>query len=328
MIKITYFNRDKRPGNFSIEELFDNIKNNLPNDFLRSDFFLNPSISRLKNILSASKYSGDVNHITGDINFIALGLKTKNTILTVHDLGYFENPVHNRFRKAIYKLIWLTLPFKRVRFISTVSEFTKSKILQYFPISESKIRVIPNPIDSRYKYSPKVFNESKPTILAIGTGDHKNFTRLIDATKGLSCKLCFVGKLNEKILVQLHEAGVEYENSFHISREDVIQKYIDCDILFFASLYEGFGMPIVEANAVGRPVITSNCASMPEIAANAAIIVDPYSTAEIKNAISVIVSNRDKRDELIKNGLQNVKRFEISSIIEKYVSLYKEIATR
>jgi glycosyltransferase involved in cell wall biosynthesis len=326
MPRITYYNRDKRPGNFSIEELFSTIKMHLPKEISYKDFFLDTNRSRVMNIFYAGKYSSDVNHITGDINYIALGLKPHNTVLTIHDFGYFENPVHHPFTKFIYKLFWLTLPLRRVDYITTVSFFSKNKILQYFPFLEKKIRVIYNPVDEKFLPIPKVINKEKPTILAIGTGDHKNFHRLIAAVRNIPCKICFIGKLNELLLQQLKEQGTEYENYFNISREEVIEKYITSDILFFASLYEGFGMPIIEANAVGRPVITSNCASMPETAGEAALIVDPYSVQDIREAILVLVKDDLKREELILKGFENCKRFAIGKIVNDYISLYKEIA--
>ena len=328
MLKVTYYNRDQRAGNFSIEELFGNIKNHLPKNVSWSDFFLDPSKSRFANILSAKKFEGDVNHITGDINYISIGLSAKKTILTVHDLGYFENPVHSALTRAIYRLFWLAMPFRKVKYITTVSEFTKSKILHYFSIDAAKIKVIPNPIDPGYIAVPKAFNTAKPVILAIGTGDHKNFARLIEAVKGIDCALCFIGKLSEGLLLQLKNNNIQYENYFHISREEVIQKYVSADMLFFASLYEGFGMPIVEANAVGRAVITSNCAAMPEVAGDAAIIVDPYSVSEIKQAIETLISDPVKRETLIMNGFSNCKRFDMKTIVAKYAALYSEIHER
>ncbi len=82
--------------------------------------------------------------------------------------------------------------------------------------------------------------------------------------------------MNEHCL-KLEECKIEYENFIDISNEELVKKFIECDMLLFASTYEGFGMPIVEANIVGRPVITSNILSMPEVAGDAAILVDPFN---------------------------------------------------
>ena len=89
-------------------------------------------------------------------------------------------------------------------------------------------------------------------------------------------------------------------------------------------MYEGFGLPILEAQATGRPVITSNEASMPEVAGDAAILVNPYEVVEIKEAVEKIISDKKLREDLIKKGIENIKRFTPEKIAENYASLYRK----
>ncbi|MCB0583153.1 MAG: glycosyltransferase, partial [Phaeodactylibacter sp.] len=92
------------------------------------------------------------------------------------------------------------------------------------------------------------------------------------------------------------------------------------------SEYEGFGMPILEAQATGRPVITSNICSMPEVAGRGAALVNPYDPAAKRAAIEQIIRNAGYREELIQEGRENVKRFNLEKIAGQYLELYREIA--
>jgi glycosyltransferase involved in cell wall biosynthesis len=96
-------------------------------------------------------------------------------------------------------------------------------------------------------------------------------------------------------------------------------------MVLFASTYEGFGMPIVEANTVGRPVITSNLLSMPEVAGDAALIVNPYNVDEIRNGIIKIIEDDEYRNQLINNGFRNAERFSLRNISEEYLKLYNKM---
>jgi glycosyltransferase involved in cell wall biosynthesis len=91
------------------------------------------------------------------------------------------------------------------------------------------------------------------------------------------------------------------------------------------STYEGFGMPILEANAVGRPVITSNILSMPEVAGNAAHVVNPYKTLEIRNGILKIIQDKEYRNILIQNGINNAKKYNNQNIANEYLKIYKQM---
>lgn len=325
MLNITYFNRDKRNGNFSIEELFSNIRSGLKDKILMKDFYYNPLIGRLKSIFDAKKFQGDINHITGDVNFLAYGLDSKKTIITLHDVGHYANTLKG-WKRFVYKYIWLLWPMQKVKAITTISEFTKSQIIKYFGISPEKIHVIYNPYPKHFIYTPKPFNKLKPNILQIGSGHNKNIFRLIDAIEGLSCVLTLIRKPDSKIENLLVDKKIEYQWFSDLSYEEVAIQYSKCDILFFASEYEGFGVPIIEANAIGRAVITGNIAAMPEIASNAACIVDPFDIKEIRRGLDEIIQNDVYRNELIENGLNNIKRFELEHIANQYLDLYKKVA--
>ena len=323
-MKVTYFYRPVIQGVFSIESVFQLLKTEFSRHVEMSDYICTTKWKRLYSFLKARKYQGDVNHITGDIHTIALFLSKKRTILTIHDIGRYERGVTG-LKKFIFKQLWIKIPLRRSAAITTISEFTKQKLVQVGKISPDKIHVIYNPTPIDFEYLPKVFNKDAPVILQIGSGDNKNLNRLIEAIKNSPYRLILIRRPNEEIAASLKEYNIQYEWHYSLTRDEVYNCYCKCDILFFASEYEGFGVPILEANAVGRPVITSNVASMPEVAGDAAVIVNPYDIVDIRKGLDKIRDDDFFRESLIINGKNNLQRFSISEIAKKYRSLYLEI---
>ncbi|MCL5808762.1 MAG: glycosyltransferase family 4 protein [Deltaproteobacteria bacterium] len=277
--------------------------------------------NKIRGILDVKKIDADIFHITGDVNFLAYGVK-KNLIITIHDLGHYEKTLKG-LKKTIYKYLWLKFPLKKAKYIVAVSNFTKNRLLENYKIDPQKIKVIYNPYPEEFHFTKKIFNKNRPVILQIGSGMNKNVEGLIEAVKELPCKLIFIRKKNENLSNYLKRLKIDHEFHDNLKYEDVADKYIESDLVYFASTYEGFGMPIVEANAIGRPVITSNLASMPEIAGNAACFVDPYDPMSIRKGIFKIISDEKYRNMLIEKGVKNLKRFKIENIALKYLELYR-----
>ena len=168
---------------------------------------------------------------------------------------------------------------------------------------------------------------SRSTVtIKVGTKQNKNLARLIPALAGLPCRLQIIGHLSDNMIKQLAQFRITYDNWSNLSLTEVVKKYEQCDLLAFCSTYEGFGMPIVEANAVGRAVVTSNCTSMPEVAGEAACLVNPNSIASIRDGIQKVINDDGFRNKIITQGISNAKRFDPEVIAKQYLSLYEEIA--
>ena len=265
-----------------------------------------------------------VNHITGEVNFIALALDGQKTILTIHDLESLDRK--QKLPHHLIRFFWLYLPLKRVQYVTVISEASKRKLLQGFPfLKEEAVKVIPNCLTSDIDFSEKELNPQEPVILQVGTKENKNLPNLIQAIAPLSCRLLLVGQLSEELKQQLSDNGITYENFVNISNEEVKELYRRCDIVTLISLYEGFGLPILEGNAAGRPVITSNISSMPEAAGDAALLVDPSSVVSIREAIVSLVDSPALREDLIRKGQKNILKFTPEAVATQYVQLYKQI---
>ena len=248
-IQITHFMRRPRRNAFSIERLFEDIRGAMPADCLVRAWTCRHAstglLPRLKDMWAARGQQGDVNHVTGDIHFLAIGLDPKRTILTVHDLVLLD-----RLRGAkrwILWFVWYWLPLRRSRIVVTISETTRQALLASVRCDPGKVRVIHNCVSAEFSPSPKAFDAVRPRLLVIGTKANKNLDRIAEAVAGLDCRLAIVGPLSDRQRALLADAAIDYENHVGLSREALVEQYRLCDMLLFPSTYEGFGLPIVEA---------------------------------------------------------------------------------
>lgn len=324
---ISFFHRKPFPFHQSIEKLFEEVREHLPGE-AEARVCVAPHFSaglapRIRNILWARRNQGDVNHITGDIHYVALGLKKSKTILTIHDIGFIDHP--NPAVRMILKLFWLTLPIKRSAITTVISETTKRHILRHVRCNPARIVVIPNAISRDWKRKDKPFNESYPTLLHVGTKFNKNLERTIRAIKGLSLRLKIIGKLTAEQEALLQECGIDYSAHFNISEAELMNHYETSDMLVFCSTLEGFGLPIIEAQTVGRPVATSKISAMPETAGEGACLVDPYDTDSIRQGILKVIRDREYRESLVEKGFANAKRFDPVVTARQYYEVYQKV---
>lgn len=322
-----YFRKPFTDHHHSIEELFGNIIAHLPAGVVARRYVM-PFISkgffrRLLNTLAVVFYQSEVNHITGDVHYIAYFLRKRRTILTIHDLAPLNRG--SNLKRSIIKFFWFTLPAGRVKMVTVISEFIKNELIQHLRISPDKVRVVYDFVPPELEFDAKPELENKPVLFHIGTMPNKNLENVILALKFLEVKLIILGKLKPYQITLLESSGIDYENYFNLPYESVLKLYRNSDIVLFASLYEGFGLPILEANAIGRPVITSNNSSMPEVAGDAALLVNPLNVEEIREAVIKLLGDPGLREDLVRKGLENVRRFQPRVITGEYVKLYEEI---
>ena len=329
---ITYFFRNKKAG-YSMHRVFTPIVHAMWNEYgcsnvckLEAPSHRASIASILRNVLWAYRHRNKygINHVTGDVHYLVLGLIGCRTVLTIHDMVTLRIP-GNKIKRWILRKLWFEMPLKKADVVTCISDKTRQELLKEFDISSEKIIVVHNPVDSTYRFHTKKFNTSNPRILHIGTGWNKNLERVIQALHGIPCVLVIIGKLTADNLNLLDKHQINYENKVGISDEQMLQEYIDCDIVSFPSIFEGFGMPIIEGQAIGRPVVTSRLEPMMEIAGDGAAFVDPYDVGSIRQGFLEIIYNKFYREDIVDKGLKNVEQYGVKKITEQYCEVYSTL---
>lgn len=325
-----HFQRQPAPGQVSIERLFDAVRDAMPDD-VRCLVHISPFrsrglLQRTANMVAAARHQADVNHVTGDVHYLALALRGPSTLLTIHDCVSLERL--RGLKRALFRWFWYVLPIRHAQIVSTVSEATKREVLRHARCNPDKIRVVRNCVRSEFVPDFKAFNVSNPLILQVGTGANKNLERVVEALAGSKCRMNILGALSDTQKSLLGERGIRYSNLPVATDVQVLEAYKACDMVVFASTYEGFGLPIIEANATGRPVVTANVLSMPEVAGAAACLVDPFDVASLRQGIVRVIEDGSFRQSLIEAGFENAKRFSAKSVTAEYVRLYRELMRR
>jgi len=326
-IDVVYFFRKPFTDYFSIEELFGFVQSALPKNIEFSNYYMKKMSeglwNRIYNAFDVIGKQKQINHITGDVHYISYFIKKSRTVLTIHDLVILD--LNSGLKRAVLKLIWFTLPAKRVKYITVISEFTKQTLLKEINFPEDRMIVIHNCLSPIIKRVPKEFNKQKPNILQMGTAHNKNLENVIPAIEGLNVKLTILGNLKPHQIELLKKYKIDYENVFNLDYKDVIKQYEKADLVTFTSTSEGFGLPIIEANGVGRPIIAGNNTSQPEVAGDAAILVDPQNQQQIRESIVSLIENDDLRESLVEKGYENIKRFSPEYVAGQYAKLYERM---
>ena len=326
-IRIVHFLRKALPNLFSIERLHEDLRAAIPDDLV-IDVWICSHYSkglwpRLRDAWAARNAQSDVNHVTGDTHYLTYFLQRRRTVLTVHDLVSLDR-LHGIKRWLLW-FFWYWLPIRRSCKVVTISDCTRAALQKIVRCDPAKLIVIHNPVSTEFQPTPSSWNASCPRILQIGTTPNKNIERVAEALSGIRCCLVVVGSMTAAQVAVLEAYGIKYENHVGLSRAALLEQYIKADVLLFASTYEGFGLPIVEANAVGRPVVTSNLSSMPEVAGMAACLVDPLQVDDIRAGILKVFGDAGYREQLIQAGYANALRFQPEIVAAQYAALYREV---
>lgn len=329
-MKILFINRNPRMG-FSIGKVFKPIEEEMRKygdvDSIELPCANYSPRSMWRNIKTAKeavrRKQYDIVHITGAEHYLLPFLRKEKTVMTVHDLGFFTN--HKFGLRAIKKyFLWIrTLPF--ASYITFISEKSEKEALNLVKLKDGRHSIVLNPVGSEFIPYPKAVNTDCPVILHIGTKENKNLESTAIALKGFPCKLQIVGNLTEGQQLVLKLYGINYAQVSNLTDEEILQEYINCDYVNFPSLYEGFGMPIIEGQAIGRPVLTSNISPMKEVANGAAMIVDPTKPEAIRRGYEEI---KQQVETLVERGFENVKRFALDKITRQYFDIYKQITNK
>ena len=328
-LKVSWINRLPIEGFYSLEGYFQRISHALEALGVEVANHTSPYPSqgllpRLKIVRFAQRHQGEITHITGDIHFAALGTDPDRTIVTVADCGRLHQL--GGFKREVLRQIWFQQPLQRVAAITVISQSVKDDLLHWVPsLAADRVHVVPVSISPQFSHIAKPLATHQPRILQVGTTANKNIPRLAEALHGLHCTLVVIGRLSSEQKRVLAEQQIRYENYVGIAEAEVVEQYQRADLVSFASTLEGFGMPILEAQAVGRPVVTSCVSSMPDVAGEGAELVDPLSVASIRSGIERVLGDAAHRERLIRLGLENCRRFSSEAIAARYRSIYQSV---
>jgi glycosyltransferase involved in cell wall biosynthesis len=242
----------------------------------------------------------------------------------MHDLAFLNNG--SGLKRYVIKKLFLDLPVRRLKFITAVSEATRQAAITHTGCPPEKIRVIHDPVQEHYlNGSPKSFNKERPTILQIGITENKNIPRLIKALEGINCRVVIVGNMTDDLAAQLEAGRIDYTSVLGLDDQAMRKAYEAADIVSFCSTFEGFGLPIIEAQSMMTPVLTSDLEPMKEVSGGAAYLADPYDIESIRQGILTMINDDGFRERIISEGLVNVQRFLPHKIAAKYQELYDEV---
>lgn len=270
------------------------------------------------------------------------------TVVTVHDLTplvfpqYFPRGLKGEIKWKIQKFL-----LGKTQGVIVDSLASKKDIIKYTKIPAEKIYVVYLAAGDEFKQISiekknaviKKYNLPNRFVLYVGDVTfNKNLPRLLDAIKIINVPIVMVGEalinenadLNNPWNRDLRFVREEIKTSKNIiclgfvPREDLTALYNVASVFAMPSLYEGFGLPILEAMACGCPVLTSSQGSMPEIAGNAAVYVDAYNSGKIATAIKEIIDNNSLRQKLTLRGIENCKRFSWKKTAEKTIEVYQK----
>ena len=270
------------------------------------------------------------------------------SVVTIHDCIHLMFPQYLPNRGALsYAKSSMAMAARRATRVLTVSESSKTDIMRFFGTDPAKIDVIYNAYDERFGTEPHEEDvvrvreryqlHDEFVLYAGNVKPHKNLERLIDAfqivrQRGLDhLKLVMIGDDISKY-ASLRRAVHRYQLHKYVRflgylpEETLAVMYRLAGVFVFPSLYEGFGLPPLEAMASGTPVVTSNVSSLPEVAGDAAQLVDPYDPEAIADGIYRVLTDVDLRRELRRRGLARARQFSWETSVRRVREIYGEVA--
>ena len=271
------------------------------------------------------------------------------SVVTIHDCIHLMFPQYLPNRLALtYARQSMAMAARRSTRVITVSESSKRDIMRFFHTDAAKISVIYNAYDQRFGIEPSEddvvrvrerFQLHDEFVLYAGNvKPHKNLERLIEAfdivrRRGLEhLKLVLIGDEISKYAAlrrAVHQHHLHKYVRFlgYLPEETLAVMYRLAGVFVFPSLYEGFGLPPLEAMASGTPVVTSNVSSLPEVAGDAAVLVDPYDPHAIADGIHRVLTDEGLRRELRQKGLARAKQFSWEDSVRRIHEIYMQVAS-
>lgn len=241
----------------------------------------------------------------------------RNKISTHHDITYIKYPESYSWKFRLFYKNFTPLFLKTSHAVITVSDCSRKDISTFYNIDDQKIYVIHNAVSENFKQLVSNQNEADNSLFALAVSSpnyHKNFARMIEAyvKSEANYKLKIIGSASSVFNSVESQNILENEKVEFVGRvsdEELIDLYQKAQFFIFPSLYEGFGIPPLEAQQCGCPVISSDAASLPEVLQESALYFNPLDVSDITDKINIIYSNKKIKLDLVEKGLKNTTRF-------------------
>jgi glycosyltransferase involved in cell wall biosynthesis len=254
----------------------------------------------------------------------------KNHVVTMHDASVLAHPHwFSPFFRAYYGLSWRILG-RTARLIVTDSEFSKSEIARLGIAPAARIRVVSAGVGAAFK--PAANGRAQRYVLSVGSRDpRKNLRGMLAAWSALGAdvkqgrRLIVAGGNPENFAAERIVPGPDVDLEGYVTDARLAELYAGADAFVYPSLYEGFGLPPLEAMASGTPVVVSRAASLPEVCGDAAVYVDPRSTASIAEGLGRVLTEAALREKLVKAGKVQAGRFTWIETAKKLLEVFHEI---
>lgn len=263
--------------------------------------------------------------------------------VTIHDLVFLKFPEHRGTKLSNYYLKRTKFALKNCQKIIAVSEATKNDLIELLKVDPNQIKVIHEGLNENFKdYRPKKNDLSLPSkyILSVCTLEpRKNLIRLIRAYSLLpnqiknKYKLVLIGKNgwnNNELFQTINDLNLKGNIILpgYVEDSKLPDYYSNASVFVYPSLYEGFGLPPLEAMACGVPVITSNISSLPEVVAKAGLLVNPYQEEQISKGIRTILSSPGLQKKMVQKGKIQAHKFQWTKAAQKTIQIYEEIKNK
>lgn len=254
-------------------------------------------------------------------------------IFTLHDLNHIDRRENSSSLKRFYYAAVLKKACHRAASILTVSEFSRGRIIEWSGVDPEKVVNVGCGVDSDYHPGVELYNFPFPYLLCVSNRKrHKNEFRIVEsfakARISGEMRLVFTGRPTAELAHCMEQFQVSQRVQFvgMVPDTQLPSLYRSAEALVFPSLYEGFGLPVLEAMACGTPVVTATSSALPEVAGDAALLVEPTSVEQITEAIQRIVSDRSLREELHRKGLAQAAKYSWVSTIARVHGIISGIA--
>ncbi|MHB1949262.1 MAG: glycosyltransferase family 4 protein [Gammaproteobacteria bacterium] len=253
-------------------------------------------------------------------------------VFTICDLIHLQFPGKSKFAKKLYYDLFIKPGTYRAHKILTISEYSKETIMEWANVPAEKIAVVSCGISENLTPHGARYQPGYPYLLHVGnTKSHKNVARLLTAFAvakiDSGIRILLTGEKTPELseIIKNHRLEKRVIFSGLISESQLAEYYRGALAVTFPSLYEGFGLPVLEAMACGTPALTSDATSLPEVAGDAAILINPYEVESIMQGIEKIISDNSLRNNLIKKGLERVKLFSWDKTANSVQSILNKI---